>query len=49
MIKIFNTKRNNANIISHSIPILTGVLMCSQYYIYKRVIKNTKLDSHYYH
>ena len=47
--KICNIIRNNPNIISYSIPIFTGVLLCSQYYVYNKVIINTKLNSHYYH
>lgn len=40
--------RNNSNLVSYSIPFLTGILMCSQFYVYNIIKKNRKYDNHYY-
>lgn len=41
--------KNNSKLISYSIPFLTGILMYSEYYVYKKITKNRNLSYHYYH
>lgn len=49
MVNMYKMIRNYPRIVSYSIPVLTGILMCSQFYVYKILTKNRKFDNHYFH